>query len=107
MFETVTNPNHRLESVNQYREAAPLAPLVFNWSPTSLAESVIRHVPLREDCTGRPGRLLVSTCGNMLSIGRDIVASLTVKIAGLRRDLPDPALREGHRGYVRKPGRAS
>ncbi|KAK2601138.1 hypothetical protein N8I77_010608 [Diaporthe amygdali] len=45
------------ENVNQYREAAALTPLVFNWSPTSLAESVIRHVPLREDCTGRPGAL--------------------------------------------------
>ncbi|KAH8751303.1 hypothetical protein F5883DRAFT_720193 [Diaporthe sp. PMI_573] len=45
------------ESINQYREAAPLAPLVFNWSPTSLAESVIRHVPLREDCANRPGKL--------------------------------------------------
>lgn len=65
-FQTIANAIHHLESVNQYREAAPLAPLVFNWSPTSLAESVIRHVPLREDCTGRPGRLLVSTFDSLL-----------------------------------------
>ncbi|KAF4815791.1 hypothetical protein CGCTS75_v012895 [Colletotrichum tropicale] len=45
------------ENINQYREAEPLAPLVFNWSPTSLAESVTRHVPLRDDCTGKPGTL--------------------------------------------------
>ncbi|KAF5502048.1 hypothetical protein CGCA056_v013866 [Colletotrichum aenigma] len=49
--------NHFEENINQYREAEPLAPLVFNWSPTSLAESVTRHVPLRDDCTGKPGTL--------------------------------------------------
>ncbi|KAG6354955.1 hypothetical protein INS49_004036 [Diaporthe citri] len=33
------------ENINQYRQAAPLTPMVFNWGPTTLAESVIRHVP--------------------------------------------------------------
>lgn len=41
--------------------------MVFNWGPTTLAESVIRHVPLREDCTGKPGTLYVSLYNNFLS----------------------------------------
>ncbi|ETS74659.1 hypothetical protein PFICI_13143 [Pestalotiopsis fici W106-1] len=47
------------ESANliEFREEAPLTPTVFNWSPTSLAQSVVRHVPLIEDCTDKPGTL--------------------------------------------------
>ncbi|KAM0544812.1 hypothetical protein ACHAPJ_011642 [Fusarium lateritium] len=45
------------ENLIDYRETEPLAPIVFNWSPTSLAESVIRHVPLNEDCTDKPETL--------------------------------------------------
>lgn len=41
--------------------------MVFNWGPTTLAESVIRHVPLKEDCTGKPGTLYVSSYINCVS----------------------------------------
>lgn len=44
----------------QFQKSAPLVPTVFNWGPNSLAESVVRHVPLNEDCTDKPGKLIVS-----------------------------------------------
>ncbi|KAL2880311.1 hypothetical protein SGCOL_004360 [Colletotrichum sp. CLE4] len=46
------------DNLHQYRENAPLTPTVFNWGPTTLAESVIRHVPLNEDCATKPGKLI-------------------------------------------------
>ncbi|CAG9982758.1 unnamed protein product [Clonostachys byssicola] len=46
------------DNLHQYRESAPLTPTVFNWGPDTLAESVTRRVPLNEDCTDKPGRLL-------------------------------------------------
>ncbi|KXH44891.1 hypothetical protein CNYM01_09688 [Colletotrichum nymphaeae SA-01] len=45
-------------NLHQFRENAPLTPTVFNWGPTTLAASVIRHVPLKEDCLNKPGKLI-------------------------------------------------
>ncbi|KAK1495005.1 hypothetical protein CABS01_11233 [Colletotrichum abscissum] len=44
------------DNLHQFRENAPLTPTVFNWGPTTLAASVIRHVPLKEDCSDKPGK---------------------------------------------------
>ncbi|VUC23405.1 unnamed protein product [Clonostachys rosea] len=52
----VTN---RLEDVLLlYRENAPLAPHIFNWSPDSFAAAVKARAPLSEDCTNSPGQLI-------------------------------------------------
>jgi hypothetical protein len=48
------------ENLYQFRKSAPLAPTVFNWGPDTFAESITRRVPLKEDCTNKPGRLIVS-----------------------------------------------
>ncbi|KAJ3542980.1 hypothetical protein NM208_g3815 [Fusarium decemcellulare] len=45
------------EILIEYRETEPLAPTVFNWGASTLAQSVTRHVPLNEDCTNKPGTL--------------------------------------------------
>lgn len=50
----------RTDNLYQYRESAPLTPTVFNWSPESFAEAVIRRVPLKGNCTNSPGKLIVS-----------------------------------------------
>ncbi|CAH0044768.1 unnamed protein product [Clonostachys solani] len=46
------------DNLHQYRESAPLTPTVFNWGPDTLSESITRRVPLNEDCTNKPGKLL-------------------------------------------------
>ncbi|KAK1461259.1 hypothetical protein CMEL01_14895 [Colletotrichum melonis] len=46
------------DNLHQFRENAPLTPTVFNWGPTTLAASVIRHIPLKEDCSNKPGKLI-------------------------------------------------
>lgn len=65
----------------------------------SLAESVTRHVPMREDCTGKPGKLYVSAYNKPLCSRR----GLTMNMTGLRGDMPASALREGDCDYIRKP----
>ena len=50
----------RTDNLYQYRKSAPLTPTVFNWGPDSFAEAVIRRVPLKDDCTNKPGKLIVS-----------------------------------------------
>lgn len=54
------NAYARIDILHQFRKSAPKTPTVFNWSPTSLAFSVIRRIPLNEDCTDKPGTLYVS-----------------------------------------------
>ncbi|KAH7138622.1 hypothetical protein B0J11DRAFT_588050 [Dendryphion nanum] len=46
------------DNLYQFQRSAPLAPTVFNWGPDSFAESVVRRVPLKEDCTNKPGKLI-------------------------------------------------
>lgn len=49
-----------IDNMYQFQRSAPNAPTVFNWGPDSFAEAVIRRIPLNEDCTDKPGKLLVS-----------------------------------------------
>ncbi|KAF3008046.1 hypothetical protein E8E14_005487 [Neopestalotiopsis sp. 37M] len=67
----------------EYREEAPLTPTVFNWSPTSLAQSVIRHVPLIEDCTDKPGTLY----GYEENCPPDLCEKVTVVTSGSLEEL--------------------
>ncbi|KAH7128830.1 hypothetical protein B0J11DRAFT_525923 [Dendryphion nanum] len=46
------------DNLYEFQRSAPLAPTVFNWGPDSFAESVIRRIPLKEDCTNKPGKLI-------------------------------------------------
>jgi hypothetical protein len=51
----------RLEDViSLYREKTPNAPILFNYSPNSALWAIERRFPLAENCTGKPGRDLVS-----------------------------------------------
>lgn len=48
------------DNLYQFQRSAPHAPTVFNWGPDTFAESIIRRIPLKEDCTNKPGKLIVS-----------------------------------------------
>jgi hypothetical protein len=50
----------RADILYLYHKVAPDAPAVFNWGPASYAGAVIRRAPIMEDCTDKPGKLLVS-----------------------------------------------
>ncbi|KAF7561263.1 hypothetical protein G7046_g2881 [Stylonectria norvegica] len=44
------------DTITQFRESAPMAPIVFNWGATSMVEAVQRHFQFKEDCTMKPGK---------------------------------------------------
>ncbi|CAI6331581.1 unnamed protein product [Periconia digitata] len=46
------------DNLYQFQKSAPNAPTVFNWGPDSFGEAIIRRIPLRDDCTNRPGKLI-------------------------------------------------
>jgi hypothetical protein len=48
-----------IDVLQLYRDRAPDAPFMFNYNPNSFLWSAQRRVPLRSDCAGRPGKLLV------------------------------------------------
>lgn len=53
-----------------FDELAPNAAGVYNWGPDSFVEAITRRVELNEDCTDKPGKLLVGSvlqCLNVLT----------------------------------------
>jgi hypothetical protein len=52
-------PQGSADIIQLYRIKAPHAPILFNPGPASIVSSVVRHHPLRTNCTDSPGKILV------------------------------------------------